>query len=153
VLDENKKGEKMDCPKCKIAKLEEKTFGGMGEKTIKVDICFSCNGIWFDKSELEQTLNLEGKPVQIKKYVEKLVAEEIHENLKCPRCQGNLAEKPSKQDKRIKIDACNECEGVWLDCGKLENLQDGGKLERLVKKVTKDMHTFLYGKSSRFGKD
>ncbi len=37
----------MKCPKCGM-QLEEISFGD-----IRVDKCFSCEGIWFDKGELE----------------------------------------------------------------------------------------------------
>jgi len=36
----------LNCPKC-LGKLEEKSV-----ENVKVDICWVCEGIWFDKNEL-----------------------------------------------------------------------------------------------------
>ena len=37
--------------------------------------------------------------------------------MKCPKCGMELIEVDYK---RLKIDKCSECEGVWLDAGELE---------------------------------
>jgi hypothetical protein len=46
--------------------------------------------------------------------------------MNCPRCAGNLQEKRFEQ---VLIDTCDNCGGVWLDSGELEQLmkrdQDG----------------------------
>ncbi len=38
---------------------------------------------------------------------------------KCPRCGGDLAEKHAEH---VKIDECEDCGGIWLDKGELEQL-------------------------------
>ena len=47
-------------------------------------------------------------------------------SMRCPRCDGNLAEKKFED---VLIDTCDKCGGVWLDSGELEQLmkqdQDG----------------------------
>ena len=46
--------------------------------------------------------------------------------MSCPRCDGNLQEKKFEE---VLIDTCDNCGGVWLDSGELEQLmkrdQDG----------------------------
>ena len=46
--------------------------------------------------------------------------------MSCPRCDGNLQEKNFEE---VLIDTCDNCGGVWLDSGELEQLmkrdQDG----------------------------
>ncbi|MEK7408048.1 MAG: zf-TFIIB domain-containing protein [Acidobacteriota bacterium] len=44
----------MKCPKCGM-QLEEIAFGD-----VRVDKCFSCDGLWLDKGELEVIRNKEG---------------------------------------------------------------------------------------------
>ncbi|MNS57633.1 hypothetical protein D3C72_905280 [compost metagenome] len=39
--------------------------------------------------------------------------------MKCPKCGGDLSE---HDHEGIKIDSCNDCKGVWLDAGELEQL-------------------------------
>jgi uncharacterized protein len=46
-------------------------------------------------------------------------------SMKCPKCDGTLAE---IQFENILIDTCDKCAGVWLDSGELEQLtkHEGG---------------------------
>ncbi len=51
-------------------------------------------------------------------------------SMKCPRCDGNLAESKFEE---VMIDTCDKCGGVWLDSGELEQLtkkDKGGWLSR-----------------------
>ena len=45
-------------------------------------------------------------------------------SIECPRCDGSLRE--IKLDD-VTIDMCDECSGVWLDSGELEQLTKKGK--------------------------
>ena len=51
-------------------------------------------------------------------------------SMKCPRCDGNLAESKFEE---VMIDTCDKCGGVWLDSGELEQLttKKGGWFKRL----------------------
>lgn len=62
------------------------------------------------------------------KYIEEMrskMAEEEKERLKelhqmhCPKCGSDLVE---IEYKNVMIDKCPECEGVWFDCGELEQV-------------------------------
>jgi uncharacterized protein with PIN domain len=51
--------------------------------------------------------------------------------LRCPRCQGTLAEITHEG---VQIDRCTQCNGIWLDAGELERLterEEGGFFSRL----------------------
>ena len=51
-------------------------------------------------------------------------------SMKCPRCDGALAESKFEE---VMIDTCDQCGGVWLDSGELEQLtkkDKGGWLSR-----------------------
>jgi hypothetical protein len=63
---------------------------------------------------------------QEQEAIEKLRAEREAEAaraaaLKCPRCDGVLAE-ISYED--VLVDRCESCHGVWLDAGELERLTE-----------------------------
>lgn len=47
--------------------------------------------------------------------------------IKCPKCDGSLAETDFED---IKIDVCNNCSGVWLDAGELTHLVDKEREEK-----------------------
>lgn len=55
-LEKNKKDEDfwMKCPKCG-GTLEEKEL-----EKVKIDVCSKCEGIWFDKGELELLIKSSG---------------------------------------------------------------------------------------------
>ena len=64
----------------------------------------------------------------VEKMKSKLQAENRKSSdLKCPKCDGNLAE---TNYENIKIDVCDKCSGVWLDAGELAQIiekdDDGG---------------------------
>ena len=44
--------------------------------------------------------------------------------MKCPKCGGNLAEKPMNG---VRVDVCTECGGIWLDAGELEQVRQAHK--------------------------
>lgn len=46
-------------------------------------------------------------------------AERHSHYMRCPKCGGQLVERDFQ---RVKIDACADCKGVWLDGGELEQL-------------------------------
>ncbi|MFQ5899592.1 MAG: zf-TFIIB domain-containing protein [Candidatus Methylomirabilia bacterium] len=41
--------------------------------------------------------------------------------MQCPRCKGNLRKMDSQG---IEVDRCTSCEGLWLDYGELDQLED-----------------------------
>jgi len=53
-------------------------------------------------------------------------------SMSCPRCGGSLKEGKFED---VSIDTCEECAGVWLDAGELEQLtqrEKGGWLSGLL---------------------
>jgi Zn-finger nucleic acid-binding protein len=52
-------------------------------------------------------------------------------SMRCPRCDGTLNETKVEE---VSIDLCDQCGGVWLDSGELEQLtkrEGGGFLSRI----------------------
>jgi uncharacterized protein len=60
--------------------------------------------------------------------------------MRCPKCGEPLEEAPSR---RVKIDACPGCGGIWLDKGEWEVLvgpQENGWLQRLFEGLIASKH-------------
>ena len=60
--------------------------------------------------------------------------------MRCPKCGEPLKETPSR---RVKIDACPGCGGIWLDKGAWEGLvglQEKGWLQRLFEGLMASNH-------------
>jgi Zn-finger nucleic acid-binding protein len=117
----------MICPACKNP-LREKGAGGM-----TLDICYGgCGGIWFDASELERvtpqaaaTLHtIWQTPVNPKKLSEPRL---------CPRCQGLELERKWFSDlKKVEIDQCKKCGGIWLDAGEFSRIYEETQGSRIA---------------------
>ncbi len=83
---------------------------------------------YFARLEFEKRKKLEAeKQAQIVEEKRKL--KEIH-YMRCPKCGMQLIEIDYK---RIAVDKCSSCEGVWLDAGELEAVSemDKGALDKL----------------------
>ncbi|MFB3123291.1 MAG: zf-TFIIB domain-containing protein [Candidatus Binatia bacterium] len=83
---------------------------------------------YFARLEFEKRKKLEAeKQAQIVEEKRKL--KEIH-YMRCPKCGMQLIEIDYK---RIAVDKCSSCEGVWLDAGELEAVSemDKGAFDKL----------------------
>ena len=67
---------------------------------------------------------------------QRIKEKELH-YMKCPKCGMNLVEIDYK---KIKIDKCSECEGIWLDAGELEMVakMDKSGLDKLFGVFSRD---------------
>jgi uncharacterized protein len=109
----------MKCPACKQP-LREKGAGGM-----ILDVCYGgCGGIWFDATELQRvdaraaaTLHTiwQAPPQSLRPAEVRL----------CPRCPEQVLERKWFSDcKKVEIDQCPQCGGVWLDAGEFSRVYD-----------------------------
>ena len=79
------------------------------------------------------------REMRAKLDAERKKAERSAHTNKCPRCGGNLKE---EHVENVKIDQCEDCSGVWLDSGELDQLRrvnrargvSGGVLGSLFKR-------------------
>jgi len=84
---------------------------------------------YFAKIEFEKRKKQEGeKQAQLMEEAKKNL-KELH-YMHCPKCGMQLIEIDYK---RIAVDKCSSCEGVWLDAGALEvvSKMDKGALDKL----------------------
>ena len=112
---EPKKQEPVDCPKCQV-KLNEIDAMIPG-KTLMIDACPKCHGIWLDKGELRKIIG----DRKLADYLTKHIGTKTESPLVCPRCSG-LMDYEHAED--VEVDVCLNCRGVWLDTGELAGLQE-----------------------------
>ena len=129
----------MDCPKC-AGELEEKI-----EENLKVNVCFICEGIWFDAGELEKVLKADSRDFEFLGLdSEDLAGKEAADLLekfdkkesKCPRCADStkLVRKIYKGKHKVNVETCPKCNGIWLEGGEIQELRSRG-LVNLVEAV------------------
>lgn len=103
----------MKCPKCRQQDLREKY---VRESNINVDYCPKCKGVWFDRGELEQSMEAADPHLQIPRAAVRLQAP-------CPRCAKPLYAFPYPQT-RVMIEMCKACKGLWLDAGEFKRIRE-----------------------------
>jgi uncharacterized protein len=116
----------MKCPACKNP-LREKSAGGM-----TLDVCYGgCGGIWFDATELDRVSAKAAATLhtiwQVPVSTVKLTEPRL-----CPRCPELVLERKWFSDqKKVEIDQCSKCGGIWLDAGEFSRIyeeMEGAKL-------------------------
>ena len=109
----------MRCPACKEP-LREK---GAGKMTL--DVCYGgCGGIWFDATELER---LDARAAASLHTIWQVApgVPDLNEARMCPRCPEQiLARKWFSDQKKVEIDQCPGCNGIWLDAGEFTRIYD-----------------------------
>jgi hypothetical protein len=90
---------------------------------------------YFKQKELELLKKFEKEREAYRQAEEKERIQKLH-YMKCPKCYGDLKEENYKN--KVNIDKCQQCGGVWLDCGELETLaaHEEGFLSGFLKHLT-----------------
>ena len=119
----------MNCPKC-IGKLQKRDMSG-----VEVDVCYVCEGIWFDTGELEKLLKADSADFHFDTLASEdfdaQEMEEVKKDLdtkpgKCPRCDDDTLLERQKSPHTLKelyVDFCPNNHGVWLDGGEIHLLR------------------------------
>ena len=105
----------LECPRCWV-ELKKEEVEVLGPNVI-IDVCPTCEGIWFDHNELKKVLG----DRKLADYLTKHIGTQSKSKLVCPRC-GGLMDLEYAED--IEIDVCLVCHGAWLDAGELERLKE-----------------------------
>lgn len=84
---------------------------------------------YFARMEYEKLKKIQEEGQKKLAADQKIKEKELH-YMKCPKCGMNLVEVDYK---KIKVDKCSACEGLWLDAGELEMVakMDKGGLDKL----------------------
>jgi Zn-finger nucleic acid-binding protein len=109
---------------------------------VEIDICEDCGGVWFDNLEFEkfdevqesagdQLVNLlagcRKKPV------------DLSQRVNCPRCPDTVLMRHFESAlRKIAIDQCPSCGGIWLDAGELAEYRKLFPGEEDKKKVNEE---------------
>ncbi len=106
----------MKCPEC-CTELVVKDFPNL---RVELDVCDSCNGLWFDPSELLKSI-VKIKDKSFKPPAVFLIESENHSNKKrpwrpCPCCSKSMK---TISKNSIEIDFCKSCQGFWFDEGEV----------------------------------
>lgn len=109
----------MKCPSCKNP-LREKGAGGL-----TLDICYGgCGGIWFDAKELER-VSASAAATLHSIWSVPVSSAKLNDPRMCPRCPDTvLARKWFSDSKKVEIDQCPKCGGVWLDAGEFTRIYE-----------------------------
>ena len=117
----------MKCPKC-VGKLKEKII-----ENVKANVCWVCEGIWFDEGELEKVIVADSKNLKFidldREELDGKEASGLYKELdaaigKCPKCTEEIKLERTNCPKGIFVDICPKCEGVWLDGGEIKKMRD-----------------------------
>ena len=111
-----------------------------------IDVCPSCNGIWFDVGELETLIENSPVPVDLLQEFEALQTPiqstpELGPPRNCPHCNLVMGKKNYKRFSGVIMDVCR-FHGLFLDAQELEKIQlfiatGGAEKERRVAKEEK----------------
>jgi Zn-finger nucleic acid-binding protein len=102
----------MKCPKCNNSDLKENKVKG---RNLQVDLCRDCQGIWFDRNELEALLKISVKTI-------KIPSQARTQPFQCPRCRQPLYAF-SYPHTMVIVDMCPQCEGIWLDANEFKEIK------------------------------
>jgi uncharacterized protein len=117
----------MKCPACK-GPLREKAAGDM-----ILDMCYGgCGGIWFDATELER---VSARAATTLHTIWQAPAADLNltEPRMCPRCTEQVLDRKWFSDlKKVEIDQCPKCGGIWLDAGEFSRIHDETKGQKVA---------------------
>lgn len=99
--------------------LDSEVFCG-----VDIDSCSYCDGTWMDRGELAKVVGLDADLLSD----EKVAPEDLNDRppgslLTCPRCTDtSMTPYYFSSQKRIILDKCQACGGIWLDTNELKHV-------------------------------
>ena len=109
----------MKCPKC------QQSLDASNEEFYKFNTCSKCSGIWLSGAEIRKIINSEpnihsfdGTPVFLSGTKEPL------KEHNCPVCVNTML--CVKSYKGVKLDICDNCNGIFFDKNELNELFPNG---------------------------
>lgn len=135
----------MNCPVCENKKLHHVTV-----RSVELDICSDgCQGIWFDQRELKKFDEAhESTEGLIECNAVSASAKPRSHQLHCPKCKNIVMIKRfSSVKKKIELDECGKCAGIWTDAGELAQLRNEFKTESERRKAADLVFDDLFSQS------
>jgi len=96
---------------------------------VKVDISEGCGGVWFDNLEFEKFdeahENAGDKLVDLMaSFAKGKGPVDLDKRINCPRCADTVLMRHFESPlRKIQIDQCPGCGGIWLDAGELKDFR------------------------------
>ena len=120
----------MKCPRCLVAMTSSRL--DMAGLFIDAHDCAQCTGHFIGFADLKAVESV--VDVRLLKWRNIPGVETQGQVLFCPRCPGikPMDKIVSDRDQRVVMDVCHHCDGVWLDRGELEAIQQRGLLGTLA---------------------
>ena len=126
----------MQCPAC------ERGLEAMTVKGVTVDVCrHGCGGIWFGNFELQRFDEPQEAAGQALLHVERDESVQVDAGGKrrCPKCHDVvLMQHFFSKQRRVEIDECPGCGGIWLDAGELREIRDAYRTEQQREQAAKE---------------
>jgi uncharacterized protein len=104
----------MNCPRCKSSLIVVEYNG------IEIDWCPACEGLWFDRGEMELIATHLGRERSALEFDRP--ASTAERTLKCPLCRKPMDKRLLGEPEPVVADICHVCGGLWLDHGELDQL-------------------------------
>lgn len=108
-----------NCPDCS-AEMHIETVGN-----IKLDVCITCAGTWFDPSELRALLARDLLALEMleDKAIRSVEQQTAGPSLRhCPACEFPLEQYHYLYTSPVVLDTCTECGGMWVEDGELSRM-------------------------------
>ena len=109
----------MICPVCKYDMIV------VEYRSIELDYCNSCKGVWFDSGELELLLksqDLEETKVFMDSILNSQEAVSSEKKRNCPICGHKMKKTAIGGQPEILIDICHNGHGLWFDRGEVTQM-------------------------------
>lgn len=129
---------KLNCPECGIRMALYSCRDAI------VDKCPSCEGIWFEKSELgifvDALRDFDLTKIEIvTDTVSNPPVNSAHSLKLCPSCNNLLVSFKYQYNSKVTLDRCSECEGIWAPGGQVLSLVSLVKFSKSIENHVKAM--------------
>jgi len=94
-------------------------------RSIELDHCTNCNGVWFDSGELELMLkayHMEDARPFLENALGSPEAATSEKKRRCPVCRRGMKKVTLDKQHGMLIDMCRQKHGLWLDGGEVSEL-------------------------------
>ena len=106
----------MRCPKCRSDMVQIDVQG------TEVDRCETCNGLWFDAGEVDALRDKDTAAIIDTGSARQGREFNAVDDYRCPRCGGEMRRTADEQQRHIRYESCEECNGSFFDAGEFLDL-------------------------------
>ncbi len=110
----------MECPACSNQLTQREVAG------VVLDVCDNgCAGIWFDQFEFKKFDEKAEPDAETIMHLTKVTTPSTSGIFNCPKCLTfKMMRHFASVKRKVTMDECPNCAGVWLDAGELHSIRD-----------------------------